>query len=131
MLYMGRRPLGKRTKGEIYITGGKENQAYHKAQYFDGKRFMYRNAFLDKQKAERYAKEHRDLKPGNLARVVPRMVWINHAGWELGMEKVQGYILYVHYGKDEKSCLCGSGKSTFTFEGKRMCADCAPICIGD
>ncbi len=94
------RPLGKRTKGDIYITGGTENRDLHKAKYFDNKRFMVRKISLSKSEANGAADAHR--AQGHLARVVPRMVWINRAGWELGMEKVQGYVLYVHYTTDDK-----------------------------
>ena len=172
------RPLGNRKHGDIYITGGTENRDLHKAKYFDNKRFMVRKISLSKQEANGAADAHR--AQGHLARVVPRMVWINHAGWELGMEKVQGYVLYIHYGSEKRKgktmgevlvatnndyvsqeerasynasyntwlnkqrakaglrpkktrkvdCPCGSGKSPFTFEGKKWCADCAPIYIG-
>ncbi len=30
-----------------------------------------------------------------------------------------------------ETCPCGSGKSTFKFEGKNRCANCAPITVGD
>lgn len=124
------RPMGNRKYGEIYITGGTENRDIHRAKYFDNKRFMYRRTFLSKPEADGAADAHR--AQGHLARVVQRMVWINHAGWELGMEKVQGYVLYIHYTTDEKKgCPCGSGKSSFTFEGKKRCSDCAPMCVGD
>ncbi|MDD5454013.1 MAG: hypothetical protein PHW62_00735 [Candidatus Ratteibacteria bacterium] len=89
------RPLGKRKFGEIYITGGTENRDMHKAKYFGRKRFMYRRAYLSKSEANGAADANRNQ--GHLARVIPRMVWINHAGHELGMEGVQGYVLYVHY----------------------------------
>jgi len=86
--------------GQIYITGGIENAHLHKAKYFKGKRFMHRRTFLSKSEANGAADANRGQ--GHLARVVPRMVWINHAGWELGTEKVQGYVLYVHYNTDDK-----------------------------
>jgi len=156
------RPMGKRTKGDIYITGGSENKDLHKAKYFDGKRFMVRRIYLSKSEANGAADANR--AQGHLSRVVPRMVWINRAGWELGMEKVQGYVVYIHYNTEDRRkdtglgmvmrqielrskpnyietfntppavkrdvCPCGSGKSPFTFEGTKRCADCAPICIG-
>ena len=94
------RPMGNRKKGDIYITGGTENRDLHKAKYFDGKRFMVRRIFLSKDEANGAADANR--AQGHLSRVIPRMVWINRAGWELGMEKVQGYVLYVHYTTDDK-----------------------------
>lgn len=94
------RPMGNRKKGDIYITGGTENRDLHKAKYFDGKRFMVRKISLSKEEVNGAADAHR--AQGHLARVVPRMVWINRAGWELGFEKVQGYVLYIHYNTDTK-----------------------------
>lgn len=126
---MGLEAIGRRAYGELYILGT-ENKELHKARYFGGKRYMYRHIYLSESAANVAADAHR--AQGHLARVVPRMVWINKAGYELGTHKVQGYVLYVHYITDEKKgCSCGSGKSPFTFEGKKRCADCAPIYVGD
>lgn len=125
---MGLKALGKRSFGELYILPT-ENNAYYKARNFNGKRYMYHHIYLSRSAADVAAEAHRAR--GRLARVIPGMIWVNKAGYEYGIQRMQGYVLYVHMGGDNKRCQCGSGKSPFTFEGKKRCADCAPIFVGD
>lgn len=119
---MGIEGIIMRPHGQIYITGGTENAHLHKAKYFDGKRFAYHGAYLSKPEAEGHADATR--VQGYLARVIPRKVWINRAGYAFGMEQVQGYVLYVHYGErnlrkhmSEKSALKFGGENNIEDDG--------------
>ncbi len=91
---MGLEAIGRRAYGEVYISPSM-NQELHKARYIDGRRFVYRYIYLNKSTADQAAEKYRN--DGHLARVFSRKVWIKRAGYELGVEKVQGYVLYVHY----------------------------------
>lgn len=115
-----------RPKGEIYFPID-ENKGVRTAKRIDGKRYRYQRIYLSKPAAEGAAAAYRDR--GYLARVIPRMVWTKKRGVAYGYDKVQGYVLYVHI--TATGCKCGSGKSTFTFEGRQYCSDCAPLYVGD
>ena len=90
---MGLDILGKRAYGELYILST-ENNSLYKARNFNGKRYMYHRIYLSKSEADGAADANRAR--GFLARVIPAMVWTNKAGYELGIQKMQGYVLYVH-----------------------------------
>jgi hypothetical protein len=87
------RLIGKRAYGELYILST-ENNALYTHRNFNGKRYMYHRIYLSKSEANGAADANRDR--GFLARVVPKMVWTNKTGYERGIEKMQGYVLYVH-----------------------------------
>lgn len=80
-----------RQHGEVYIPYT-ENKHLHKAQIIDGKRYGFSAIYLNKTDANRRADKYR--KNGHLARVILKTVITHKFGYELGYDKVQGYVVY-------------------------------------
>lgn len=87
-----------RKLGELYFPQA-ENRELYKSRTIDGKRFHFRKIFLSKHEAEGAAAVHRQR--GSLARVLPRTVVTHKYGYELGYDKVQGYILYARINQEK------------------------------
>lgn len=80
--------------GELYFPS-EENKEIRKDQIFNGKRYRYQKIFLDQDQAKGAAAAHRQRD--RLARVVPKKVWTHKYGYEYGYDKVDGWVLYVHW----------------------------------